>query len=153
MPAPVLPNDTALMSLITAQVGDLNGIVAANIGVIWLTYGQYAANPLLRVLWCKREALEMLAGAVWQQVNATEAGNYSLALSDRHKAILAAMAEVDKQIVLRQHAGNVPMVGQMTTTEPVPPLTTPQPLPSGPPDPASNRYLGYPLSGRGYPPY
>jgi len=152
MPAPTLPNDAALQALIVASVGDLNGIVANNIGVIWLTYGQYEANPLLHFLWAKREALELLAGAVWQQVNLSTSG-VSAAESDRHKAILAQMAEVDKQIVLRQKAGNVPMVGQMTTTEPVPPLTTPQVLPSGPPDPADKRYLGYPLSGRGYPPY
>jgi len=147
MSAPVPPNDAALQALIVASVGDLNGIVANNIGVIWLTYGQYEANPLLHFLWAKREALELLAGAVWQR--ATKAvGPLRIDYSDRHKAILAAMAEVDKQIVLRQKAASAPMVGQMTTTEPIPPATTPQPLPSGPPDPASIRYMGWPLSGR-----
>jgi len=147
MPAPTLPNDMALQDLIVAQVGDLNNIVRMNITAIWATYGQYQANPLLHMLWAKREALELLAGAVWQQVTKT-VGTLRIEYSERHKAILAAMAEVDKQIALRQRAGSAPMVGQMVTTEIIPPLTTPQVLPSGPPDPASIRYMGWPLSGR-----
>lgn len=152
MPVPTPPSDAQMEQAIINEVGDLNGVVAAQIGTIWALYGQYEANLLLHYLYAKRHALDTLAGAVWQQVSKS-VGTLHLNYSDRHKALMAAMAAVDKQIALRQHAGNTPMVGQMTTTEPVRPLPTPQPLPSGPPDPASNRYLGWPLSGRGYPPY
>lgn len=147
MPVPTLPNDMALQDLIVAQVGDLNSIVQTNITAIWALYGQYAANPLLRFLWVKRSCLELLAGAVWQQV-ATTVDGLHVDESQRHKAILAAMVEVDKQIALRQRASSASMVGQMVTTEIIPPLTTPQVLPSGPPDAGAVRYMGWPLSGR-----
>lgn len=152
MPVPTPPPDAQIQALVVADVGDLGGVVAANITTLWALYGQYEGNPILHFLYAKRAALNLLAGAVWQQVTKS-VGPLRIDYSDRHKALLAAMAEVDKQIIAQQHGASAAVVGVMTTTQPIMPGVTQPALPYGTIDRGDSRYIGDPLKGRSYPPY
>lgn len=116
--------DAIIKSLIVTEVGDLNGVVAANIDNIWLLYASYAVYPDLRRLYATREALRLLQGQVWQRVTQATDTGVRANLSDKHKALGDRIAEITIEIaVLRKQAtGSVGAVsGTLTTTEPITP--------------------------------
>jgi|SRR5215471_537090 len=91
------PTDDELKQLIITTVGDVNGIIAANIDLIWSFNGVYAAYPPLQFLYSTRMALDMLAGQVWQQVDAA-VDDAREALSDKYKALRSRINDLDDQI-------------------------------------------------------
>jgi len=152
MPIPTPPTEIEWQLLVVATVGDLNGVVAANVAMLWRAYGQYEGNPTLHFLRTKRSALDLLAGAVWQQVTKA-VGPLRIDYSDRHKALIAAMADVDKEILAQQRGASAAVVGVMTATQPIMPGAAMPALPYGTIDRGDSRYIGDPTKGRNYPPY
>jgi hypothetical protein len=116
-------DDTQLKSLIISQVGDLNGVVAANIDTIWEMWAPFAVYPQLQFLYAKREATRTLQGQVWQQVTKT-VGTLREQLTDRHAALGDAIADLTAEIaqVRKQAAGAQGVAsGSLTTVDPVSP--------------------------------
>jgi hypothetical protein len=142
--APVYPlTDQEQKDLIVSSVGDYNGMVAANIDSIWTMFTPYATYPPLQFLFAKRSAISLLAGQVWQAVDAG-VDTVREAYSDMHKALMDQLADLDKQIALASQAavlgagaGAGAVSGAFTTTTP----TTPPP---DYPDANDPRYTGDP---------
>jgi len=132
------PTDQQLKDFIVLSVGDINGIVQGQINLIWDMYAPYAPFPPLQYLFSRRSALTLLAGQVWQQVNAS-VDDTSQSLSDKHKAILDMIANLDAEIQRAIDASPLVVVvsGAITATTP----TTPPP---GYPDANDPRYSGSP---------
>jgi hypothetical protein len=138
MSAPIL-TDADLRALIVSEVGDYNGVVAANIDVLWSFYTPYAPFPPLQYLLAKRHATTMLAGQVWQAVDAA-VDDTRQNLTDMHKALMNQLDALDKEIAasmtqLTGMAGLGVQGGVLVTTAPMAP-------PSGYPDANSAAYLG-----------
>jgi hypothetical protein len=135
-------SDQNLKDLIVATVGDLNGVVAANINTLWDKYARFGpVYPQLQALYAERDALRLLQGQVWQQVDKT-VGPLRENLAERHRALSDRLKEMEAAILLAQRqaaaATGGAVAGQIATVEPVAPPFV------GTPDATDPRYSGSP---------
>jgi hypothetical protein len=136
-----VPTDAQIKAYIVTSVGDMNGIVAANIDLIWDLTAPYAPYPPLHELYATRAAIDLLAGQVWQLVDAS-VDDTRQNLSDMHAHLMDRREDLDAQIaaatpVAMAAAGMGANSGQFVTVAPTVP-------PSGYPDANSPRYSGSP---------
>ena len=137
--------DAELRALIVTEVGDYNGIVAANIDLIWRLYGSFAPFDPLQYLLSKRHAVTMLAGQVWQMVNALVDDTREW-LSDMHTHLMNMLKDLDAEIDAAFAQATV-MMGAAVAGGTILAVTPTVP-PAGAPDANSPVYLGNPYSPR-----
>jgi len=135
------PTEQEMKDFVVASVGDYNGIIAANIDLIWTMTSVYAPYPPLQTLWAMRIATQMLAGQVWQAVTAA-VDDTRQSLSDMHDHLMDQLKDLDGQIAIQTPLalagqGALAVSGLMTAITP----TTPPP---GAPDANDPRYIGNP---------
>jgi hypothetical protein len=126
-------------ALLVLRVGDVdpetgdpttqtNGIVAANVALLWEAYADKAAvDPDLQELYARRDALEMVRGVLASQVDfSTE--NQSVKQSqrvqdyrDRSDAVTAEIQRLEAVAAAGGAGGGLPVVGQLTTSAPIGP--------------------------------
>jgi len=119
------PTEDDLKQLVITTAGDYNGVVAANIDLLWSIYAGYASSPPLQFLYTLRASLDLLAGQVWQQVDAA-VDDARESLSDMYKALKDRIALVNQDIEYAANAalvsgGGLVVFGQLTTTAPTSP--------------------------------
>jgi hypothetical protein len=141
------PTDAQLKQLVVDTAGDVNGIVAANIDLIWSIYAPYSPYPPLQYLYSLRASLELLAGQVWQMVDAA-VDDARESLSDKYRHLRDRIDQINEDIVSATPgamgvAGLSVASGVLVTTAPSSP-------PSGWPDANDPRYIGWVYSFYGW---
>jgi hypothetical protein len=137
------PLDPDTKAYLIAWAGDLNGVVSANIDLIWQRNAPYAPYPPLQEMYTQRESLTLLAGQVWQLVDAS-VDDTRQNLTDLSANLKQRLADLDRQIAA-QTAMTMAALGLTTATGPLV-TVVPVPPPPGYPDANSPRYSGSPYA-------
>lgn len=153
-------SDTDAQTLIIRKVGDVDpitgdpieyglvsiaGVVGASMALLWDSHADKAQiTPRLRELYVERDAYDLILGCLSALVDYSLEGE-SIHLSQRVATLVHRRTLVDADLLsLEKTAMNrrTPVVGMMTTVEPIsPPTSPPLPLPFGP---DANLYGGSP---------
>lgn len=140
------PTDDQIKQWIVTSVGDYNGVVAANIDFIWLKNAVFAPYPPLQELYATRDALELLAGQVWQAVDAA-VDDTRENLSDQYDHLKDRIRDLDG-VIATQTQMTMAALGLSVSHGPI--LTVaPVSPPAGYPDANSPRYSGSPYAPLG----
>ena len=124
-------------TLILAEVGDY-GVVSQYIQMLWEKHeGRTPLN--LQYLFVKRDAIYMLMGAVWADVNQSLPSRARLELQNKFENLRGMLQEIMVEINAWSAGGTAPVVGELEATYPVPGL-------SGFPDPNDPYYRGDPTA-------
>lgn len=122
--------DEQYQEAILKQVGDVNGVVAAEIEVYWEMFADQ--EPVrLQFLYAKREAIDLLQGYVREQVNQRDP-ELAVDYSDKLKALQTMRNNVTAEIAKLEAAAaddavdedteaRQPVIGELTTTAPISP--------------------------------
>jgi len=123
-------------NLIVTTLGDINGLLAANIATLWSLHDDQL-NAAVKFLLVKRGAVDMLIGSIRDDVT-FRADTLTVNLSDKLKMLEAMKpTDVDIQRAYRVSQGAAYAAGALAAT-------TPSTPPSGQRDANDPRYTGSP---------
>jgi hypothetical protein len=112
--------DTALQNLIISEVGDVNGVLAANMPVIWAKANKWRGVPDLQYLWAKREAVQTVISALRGTALNKQIGDFRIDKSEQVNIMERLSGDLSAQIVEMikiTAAGTPARVGVLAATQ------------------------------------
>lgn len=114
-------SDLQQQSLIIAQVGDYDGIVAQHMAAIWEQHSSRTA--VLRALYAKRDAIDLLLGSVRELVDFTGPNGVSMQQSQRADILgqmrKSCLADIERSEKSAAGSVGMPASGMIKAVAPI----------------------------------